>query len=228
MTKRTDDQGGERMAAMHKRNTLLEDTKGYAVVEATILFPFIIMVFAGIVLLSVYLPTRGTLQYATQYAATALATELSDDWLFFDEDFLEYYSPNVWVIQPSVYQNLLAPTVEDGKAKTIVENIEKTAFTAKGEGLEVECTFKNYVVYAEITVTATRTFQSPVNLSFVGFPSEIPVVVSSTAVVQNGDEFVRNIDLAAQFIDYLKEKYDLTFLDQLGETVRKVAEFFGV
>lgn len=51
---------------MKKAKDLWRDDRGDAVVEATILFPIIIMIFAGLVLLSMYLPTRANLQRATQ------------------------------------------------------------------------------------------------------------------------------------------------------------------
>lgn len=79
----------------------------------------------------------------------------------------------------------------------------------------------NYIVYKEIVVTATRTIPMPVDLSFVNFPTEIPITVTSTAVVQNGDEFVRNMDLAKDFTEYLGEKYGFSdifsSLSQLGD-----------
>ena len=79
------------MVALKTMKALWRDDKGDAVVEATILFPIIIMIFAGLVLLSMYLPTRANLQRATQYAATAMATERSDTWLRHDPKNLEYY-----------------------------------------------------------------------------------------------------------------------------------------
>ena len=69
----------------------ISDTSGDAVVEATVLFPIMIMIFAALVLLSIYLPARAVLQRATQFAATALANEASDTWLFFDESSMSYY-----------------------------------------------------------------------------------------------------------------------------------------
>ena len=51
--------------------------------------------------------------------------------------------------------------------------------------------------------------------------------MTSTAVVQNGEEFVRNIDIAADFISYLQEKYDLSF-DRLSEYINKAWSFLGV
>ena len=42
------------MAAAKRWTSFQEDTRGYAVVEATILFPIIIMIFTGLVLLAMY------------------------------------------------------------------------------------------------------------------------------------------------------------------------------
>ena len=58
--------------------------------EATILFPIIFMIFFGLVILAMYLPTRSALQYATQGAANALAIEQGDTWLNYDENNLSY------------------------------------------------------------------------------------------------------------------------------------------
>jgi hypothetical protein len=46
-------------------------------------------------------------------------------------------------------------------------------------------------------------------------------------VVQNGDEFVRNIDLAAQFVEYLAEEHNLSF-DGLSNCLDKAWKFLGV
>ena len=43
------------------KHDLWRDTEGYAVVEATFLFPIMIMIFAGVVLLAAYLPLRSSL-----------------------------------------------------------------------------------------------------------------------------------------------------------------------
>ena len=47
---------------MTRRRNLWNNEEGYAVAEATILFPIILMTFAGLVLLSMYLPARAVLQ----------------------------------------------------------------------------------------------------------------------------------------------------------------------
>lgn len=207
------------------------DTRGYAVVEATILFPIIMMIFAGLVLLAIYLPNRAVLQRATQYAATAMATESSDTWIYFDERNMEYkwYSsrhqpPNVY---KALFQAVFGKDVQS-KGETIVKSLDNQSLALRRGDLTVECKVNSFVIYKEISVTATRTISMPVDLSFVKFPKEIPITVTSTAVVQNGDEFVRNIDLVADFVGYLKERYDLEFLDEFAKAMESAADFLGI
>ncbi|MCI9331532.1 MAG: hypothetical protein HFG05_05080 [Oscillibacter sp.] len=213
---------------MKRRKSLWKSTEGYAVVEATILFPFILMAFAGLVLLSMYLPTRAVLQRETQYAATALATIQSDTWLDFDKDQLKFYWRDANHPPSNVYAALFAAFFKgDGDAETVVGKLEEHNIVSRAGELTVSCEIHNFVVYKEIAVTATRTIPVPVNLSFVNFPEEIPITVSSTAVVQNGDEFVRNIDIAKDFVKYLDEEYDLK-IKELANWVNKAWKFLGV
>ena len=213
-----------------KRINFLRNTRGDAVVEATILFPIIIMIFAGLVLLAVYLPERAALQKATQYAATAIATEQSDTWLYFDEKNMEYQwetnKNNLTNVYVEMFSALFGKT-DGSSAEKIVTRMEDGNIISTNGELEVSCRAVNYIVYKEISVTATRTVRSPVNLSFVGFPTEIPITVTSTAVIQNGDEFVRNMDIAGDFISYLNDKYSLG-LEKFSEALEKVWDFLGV
>ena len=195
------------------------DECGGVIVEATILFPIMIMVFAGLVLLAVFLPTRAQLQRATQYVATGMATARSDASVSFDENG---YS---WVGGNSNFENVYAAMFDsdisaDEAKQFIVSNFD-TGFVGLGDGLSVECGVNNYLVYKEVFVTATQSIPSPVNLSFVGFPETIDITVTSTAVVQNGDEFVRNLDLAAEFVNYVADELGIN----LTKAMSKVKEF---
>ncbi len=210
-------------------------------VEATILFPIIFMIFTGLMLLAMYLPTRALLQRATQYAATALATERSDTWLRCDPDTGEYYwlenKDDLGTVYSTVFGALKGNNRDEALAadqlvrKMESEGRKKDSKNQKedSEDLEVEYGVLNYIVYKEIIVTATKTIKMPVDLSFVGLQNEIPITVSSTAVVQNGDEFVRNIDLAVDLVSDLSEKYglDKTF-GKVGEFLNKFNKLLGI
>ena len=84
------------------------------------------------------------------------------------------------------------------------------------------------LVYKEVVVSATREFKVPVNLSFIGFPETIMITATSSAVVQNGDEFVRNIDLAVDFTKYIMEKFHLTNIkDSINKFGKQVSKILG-
>lgn len=203
-------------------------------VEATVLFPIIIMIFAGIVLLAMYLPTRAGLQRATQYAATAIATERSDTWLKYDVDGMKYYWETDKDRLGNVYSSLIRAIGgnrrdDEDDAKQIVGKAEENnPFKAPGETI-VEYGVVNYIIYKEVIVTATRTVPMPVDLSFVKFPKEIPVTVTSTAVVVNGDEFVRNMDLAADITQFAIEATGTQgVFDKVGELCGKFNTLLGI
>jgi len=201
---------------------LRSDDCGDVVVEAAILFPIMIMIFAALVLLAVYLPTRAALQRATQYAATAIATEKSDTWLFFDEKAMTYY----WETDKSKLKNVyvaLFTSVDNAasRGEEIVIEIEGRGLSSKAGVLSVNCYIVNRFVYKEVVVTAVREFTTPVKMPLIGFPEQITVGATSTAVVVNGDEFVRSIDLAVEFIRYLSEKFDLSDISEAIDSFRR-------
>lgn len=217
---------------MRHGENFIHNDQGDAVVEATILLPIMMMIYLGLVLLAMYLPTRALLQRATQYAATALATEQSDTWLRFDDKDMEYY----WVSSKSDLDNVyvalfssIASNKDGGEANSIISYIAEKSIQETPGKLEVEYTVNNYVVYKEISLTATKIIPMPINLSFVQFPTEIPVTVTSTAVVQNGDEFVRNMDIAADVAKWLDSKYNISqMFSKVGELFDKVTGFLEI
>ena len=208
---------------------IIRDTNGDAIVEAAILFPIIIMIFAALVLLAIYLPTRGTLQRATQYAATAIATDSSDAWLCFDERSMSYS----WETDKSNLENVYVSLFSGmgdvrSRGEGIVTGIESLGLGSKAGELDVECYVVNRIVYKEVVVAAKREFPLPVDLTFIRFPGTITIAVTSTAVVQNGDEFVRSVDLAADFSEVIAEKFGLTGIsDAFGSIIGKASAFLG-
>ena len=188
---------------------LMKNEYGDAVVEAAILFPIMIMIFAALVLLAVYLPTRAALQRATQYAATAIASERSDTWLFFDDSSMSYYWESEKSNLKNVYVALFSSTDTGSKGGDIVTSVEGRSVSSKAGNLTVDCHIVNRIIYKEVVVTAAREFAVP-GFSIIRFPGTIQVQVTSTAVVQNGDEFVRSMDIAVDFVEYMIKKLGLT------------------
>lgn len=213
----------------------INNTNGLMVVEAAILLPIIFAVFLALVLLSMYLPAKAALQRATQYAATAMATEKSDTWLFFNEDTMSYHwesdkdrLENVYL---TFFRLIAHGNVESAKAEMIVRNAEEGGVSLKNGDLIVEYGVVDYMIYKEIIVSATRTMPVPRMLSAIEilrFPTEIPITVTSSAVVQDGDEFVRNMDIAADFVEYMREKLELDDIaGSIGAFGNEMGEILG-
>jgi len=184
---------------------LLHDTRADAVVEATILFPIIIMIFAALVLLSMYLPTRASLHRATQFAATAVATNISDTWVTFNEGTMTHNRFTTRAQLSSVYTEYFARNSSTSKSnaeRIATKAVQNNVLPSMGT-LDVKCDIVNYIIYKEVIVTAIRKIpiSSVVNLSFIGFPGELVIAVTSTAVVVDGDGFVRTLDLAEDYKD---------------------------
>ena len=196
---------------------VLCDIRGDAVVEATILFPIMILVFAALVLLAIYLPTRSALQYATQYTATAIATEWSDTWLFYDDGTMDFYWEDNINRLENVYKSLFSsPQDPQPLAFDLVSEIETRSISSKSGDLTVNAFIENKILYREVIVTANRVFRIPINLSIILFPETIQITVSSTAVVQDGDEFIRNADMADDFVGFISDNFGLS---DLGDTI---------
>ena len=208
---------------------LIKNTSGDAVVEATILFPVMIMIFGALVLLSIYLPAQAALQRATQYAATAIATEHGDTWLFYNESDMAYFHETRREQLENVYVSFFKSAGDiRAKAETIVINNEKRSISSKAGELIVEGKVVNNIFFKEAVVTATRIYTMPVDLSFIGFPNSIPVTATSTAVIQNTDEFVRSIDAASDFVDFIVDRYNLhNVKDAISSFGSKVTGFLG-
>ena len=190
------------MAALKKIKYFIKNAGGDAAVEAAILFPVMIMIFAGLALLAMYLPVRASLQRATQRAATVIATEKSDTWLSYNENDMQYeWETDQEYIYVSFFKSLLSGEDRD-KASEITKKTEAGGIVHPPGNLAVSFGVTNYVIYKEVVVTATRAIPMPVNLSLVGFPAVIEITVTSTAVVQNGDEFIRNVDIITDALKY--------------------------
>ncbi len=216
---------------MKQIRTFARDQRGDAVVEATVLFPIIILICAALVLLSIYLPMRAAMQRSTQFAATAIATQRSDTWLRFDPDTLKYE----WLEDRSQLSNVYASLIgalkggkgdEADAAEQAVMNMENKNIQKPSADLTVEYGVVNYIVYKEIVVTARRTIPLPISLGLFGIPDTVDLAVTSTAVVQNGDEFIRNMDLA---VDVMDDLFDLkeTF-SGLRTLCEKFNKFLGI
>lgn len=212
---------------MMRLKQFVKDTCGDAVVEAAILFPIMIMIFAALVLLAMYLPQRMILQEAAQYTAAAIATEASDTNIAFDNEGnrIEKTPDNVYA---ALFKGIFGSADPTDHVQQIANHMAENAIFPVGSEITAEVKVKNYIVYKELTVTLKQTVPMPVDFSFIGFPTELQLVQQASAVVQNGDEFVRNIDIAKDMAKWLDNKFGISqSMSGALSKIKVVTDFFG-
>lgn len=120
---------------------------------------------------------------------------------------------NEWQFNYSSEASRLKGELEEALTKrSFLTGIEATA----------SVDISNYVIGKSLTVKATYGLKSPRFLSVVGVPLEFKI---GTAVIQNASnstEFVRNIDLAGDLINFLLEKFGVK--DQVDGFLKKAED----
>jgi len=220
------------MQRQNDSEPIRNNTGGFAVVEATFIFPIMLMVFLALLMLAMYLPQRAMLQRATQMAATALAVEMSDTWVRYDANARKYTRHSDYAalqsakggVYSALFRSIFSKDGRDGQkqAEEIVRslfNAENPTVIADSDSIIVDFELINYVVNKEVVVTATRVIKLPVEFPLISFTGDIELVVTSKAVVQNADELVRNVDMAFDVAEKLGAKKFIDGFKKAGESI---------
>ena len=181
------------------------------------------------------MPVRGNVQRAAQYAASIIGIQESDTWITYDKEQLKQR----WMEKselPNVYVQLFGSLIETSRdrskkqetAEAVVTEILRNGILGNGgEVKEIKCEVKNYVIYKEVIVTVEYEVQLPFGIPLIGLSSHYLVTESATAIVDDGDGFVRNVDMLTDFVSYLDKKYNLK-LNELSGCLNQVFDFMGI
>lgn len=204
--------------------------KGLAtMVEATLLLPFCVLAVVGALYASLYLCQKANVQANLEAALTYYRTEESDTYvdvktrMDYDASGLagtgsSYSSPGY--LNP--YRFFLM-SFKEGEYRQFFRSLCGHMFFADGDDVQITAERHNYVLYKTIEATATQTVKPPINLSMVGGPKEMKIQVSSKAVVNDGDDFIRNVDFT---IDLLADTKVGEVAGSIGEKAKGLYEKF--
>lgn len=173
--------------------------KGYAVVEATICFPLVIGLFTALILLSLYLPQKSLLQYAAQKTANTIAVDLSDTWVTLPEGSTTLSR----ILVDEIMEKREEFSLDDRqKAENLLLTLGYNSLSWEIEKISVDCRVLEDIFGKDVQVTVYANYVTPVDLSWLGFSRIIPLTISANAVVNDGDDFVRQMDF---FVDLVKD-----------------------
>lgn len=149
-------------------------------------------------------------------SSTAMDFESGRD---FSSDIASYYSRhsehlyNEWQFDYGQEQSFLEEQLSVMLSrKSFLTGVETTA----------KVKISNYLIGKKLTVEATYGLRSPKFLEYVGVPANLTLKSSMTQSASNPVELVRNIDLAADLIDFLLEQFGVK--DRVDSFLKKAED----
>lgn len=209
------------------------DESGLAVVEATILLPFCMLMVLAVYFASIFMCQKANLQANVQTALVYYKNVESDTYVTADTQMDFTKSSGTVGAVGSSYSTPkeLFPYRFFGMKfnKTGFERFFRSVcgymFFDTGSNVVLKTDPDNYIVYKTIKATATQTVSPAINLSMIGVPSDIVISVTGKAVVTDSDDLIRNVDFV---MDILSEtKFGQMASDMVDKAVGWYNKFKG-
>ncbi len=216
---------------------LLKGEKGLAVVEATLLLPFCFLMIFALYYAAIFLCQKANLQANLENALVYYKNMDSDTYVTAQSRML-YASGGETVIttgdgyQQPTYQfpyRFLGVKFKSGQFEQFFRSMCGYMFFDDGSNVQLTTKVTNYVVYKEITATAKQTVKPAISFKLLGLPDTVEISCTSSVVITNGDDFIRNIDFAVDIVEDTKIGQAAgQFVDKVKNFYDKFKEKFGV
>ena len=207
---------------MQNTTTFRENEKGLAIVEAAIILPFCILMVLSVYYAAIFMCQRANLQANLQNTLVYYKNADSDNWVepatgmaYTLADKEVSGGGDSYNVDGSLFPyRFFGMNFDESNFKKFFRSMSGFMFFDDGTNIELSVKHTNWVIYKSIEATATQTVKPAVDLSMVGFPSELTIKASGEVVITNGDDFIRNID----FI------YDIVAKSKLGDMISSLVE----
>ena len=208
---------------------LHKSEEGLAIVEATILLPFCMVIVIALFYAAIFLCQKANLQANLQNTLIYYKNTYSDSYVTVEKDMKYTVNDTNIAGTGSGYSDpkYLFPyrfffmKFNSDEFSTFFKDMCGYMFFDDGSNVMVTVDKHNYVVYKSIEAKATQTIVPAINLAMVGGTNEMVIEVTGTAVVSDGDEFIRDVDFAIDIIE------DTELGEWAREVVDKVTEFYN-
>lgn len=216
---------------------LIKSEKGTAIVEATILYPFCIIMVLALYYASIFVCQKANLQANLENALIYYKNVQSDTYVEAKTN-MAYKKENGTVaavgssygeVRYEQPYRFIGMKFDKDNFKKFFHSMCGYMFFDNGSNVKVEASSKNYIVYKEIKATATQTVKPAIRLSMVGASDSLTITCTSSVVVTNGDDFIRNVDFAIDMAENTKlGEIAGSFTDKIKSFYQKFKEKFGV
>lgn len=212
------------------------DEKGTAIVEATILLPFCIVIIIALFYAAIFLCQKANLQANLQNTLIYYKNTYSDNYID-TQDTIHYSKEgNTYSGEGSRFGEIkylfpyrafieLFQKFDSSKFESFFRQMSGFMFFDDGSNITISpidgnSYLKNYLIYKTISAKATQVLTPAISLEMIGLDSTIKIEVSGTVVISDGDEMIREIDLAVDLLEDTKAG------EAAAKAVAKVSELY--
>lgn len=207
---------------------------GLAIVEAAILIPFCMLMVFALYYVALFMCQKANLQANLQNALVYYKNVGSDTYVEASDRMAYVQADGTVGAAGSTYgrTEYLFPyrflfgmgsdssRFNKSEFASFFRSMCGNMFFDDGSNVVIEANEKNYVVYRTITATATQTVRPAISLEMVGMPGSLTLTVSGSAVISDGDDFIRNVDFVIDIVE------DTALGKKAGELVGKAKGFY--
>ena len=214
--------------------TSLKNEKGEAVIEATLVYPIVFFIVGFIILFGLY-EMQGVVEYScAQYIAsytTKLITEPGyENYGEINDNDIDFKSVNKFSndgkkFSANMYRRINNNKISKDKMKEKLENMVNSSKLLKIDNTECTVNFKRSLLNTTIVVTVKDNIKMPNFLKYIGLGNNWSRSVTATSVVTDPAEFIRNLDMAQDVINYILDKLGLS--GRIETLINNVSDFYN-
>ena len=190
----------------------LKNEKGTAIVEATLLLPFCIIMVLALYYAAIFMCQKANLQANLENALIYYKNVSSDTYVEASSTMAYEEIDGTYAAVGNSYgepqyefpYRFLGMKFDKAGFESFFHSMCGNMFFDDGSNVTVNATAKNYIVYREIRATASQTVKPAISLSMVGVKDSLEISCTATAVVTDGDEFIRNTDFVIDIVEHTK------------------------
>lgn len=189
----------------------MKDESAGAMVENVIVLPLVFVIIIFMIASAFLVHDRVTIETAARRGATYAAHCIADPnyaSLVGQSGELDFSKPVENISFSSVGKNIKAYRYITGgpSVQTVVETeVEKIVSKSRinwipQENITITCTQENKIIYQDVCVNVSSTYQLPKWIEWFGLESEYKIETEAKIAAVDPDEFIRNADLVVDLV----------------------------
>lgn len=216
---------------------LLKEEKGLAVIEATFLLPFCMIMVIALYYAAIFMCQKANMQANLQNTLLYYKNVESDTYVQASGK-LSYVSGKGTVsavggsyggVEYLFPYRFFGMKFNQGSFTSCFRSMCGYMFFDTGSNINVTTQATNYVVYKEISATAKQKVKPAISLSMVGVPDSIEISCTSSVAVSDPDDFIRNADFVIDIVENTKiGQAASSLVDKAVGFYNKFKDKFGV